>query len=1165
MSLFWKSRPQKTIPILLFAMAIIFAGLFSVASNQFLIKNPFTKIFIANPVFAQCTTTGNFPNWSSCAGNGCSGYDCPYKCHAGNTGIVDEFSAGAGTCMWDYSVTKCDSGPEAQAYCNAANCKGQNQGCGGSGECCAGLTCKNGVCAGSCSGNESDATSCANNGGTWGDKTVTGCISNYAGWCGTDGCPGVGSAVSCGDTASCYWIPTGQTRTCQACTCPNNPPPATCNNNWSLTSQIGLGKNDAAQSAINGGNVVTCSDTTNMNWYQSATVNIPAIVSGGTIPVKSICVRSDASVNNMDRLNIADITNNVTIVTNTKDLQSATYRILTIKANNPGEVATIQSSRAQAKFNNSAQPYCAKTDAIAFCPSTLPAPVANGYPSIGQYVTDQPPQTAPDQEINAAADSNKAAEPLAWSHTLSDVSNGVLIVGVSYRGNKGFGNNVDEGDSDDYVKNVTIKKGTNATLTLTRIPNSHAQYIEGTDGGGKRHTSLWYILTPSLPTGTYSVTVNWKGAFPDPLESVGGSISYTGVDQSIPFNSVNKRAGKVGTCDANKNCANEPSITNSVTSSQTTLAIIAGQTDANYQNPPELQPVARTRWRRLTDNKNIYGQGADQAAVGTATPSNQTFNWKYGYTGATWAISSVVIRPALVRQPNYLYWQNIDWGAVCGTLEKHNYVTVLNSSGTKVIDNVAVSPGRASEFSLAPYYGTGANQINPSPRNETSYAWYVNTSNIAGGTGANDPRRVQSPQWWFKVKPGPNLTASSSAAPVVNIPQNLVAFNFRITNTGGNLINNAYANFTNTNRTTGTVTYTSSNLGPFVGGKGEAFNPWIWSDQGASFPLPPPGDYQIKVTTDPGNVVAETDETPTDNVVTLNYTVPPRAAYFQTISAGITSLGTITSNLPASTDALSKKGAGANIDAGIISAKNSPINKGVGIFSQSGLTPGWNRTGVNSAPRTPELSYANLYTTVLTNAGISSNIAQTNCGAPPCSYDSGNYKVYVYFNPSDINTFIASAPTTGTTILIPGVGAPLPTLTAVTSGQTAGKRIIVFVNGSLTVSGSVSVLPGDNAAGLVFIVKDDITVNDSVTQLDGVFIFSGTFNSNSSTTTTNLLRGNGSLVGLGANPFNLLRTYGTDTALPSPAELWTYQPKYLWLFRNILTQPSYSWKELPPQ
>lgn len=332
-------------------------------------------------------------------------------------------------------------------------------------------------------------------------------------------------------------------------------------------------------------------------------------------------------------------------------------------------------------------------------------------------------------------------------------------------------------------------------------------------------------------------------------------------------------------------------------------------------------------------------------------------------------------------------------------------------------------------------------------------------------------------------------------------------------------------------------------------------------DQGVSFALPSPGTYTARVTAFPATGVTETNTV--DNVATAGYTVDPRAAYFQAIRAGLAALGNITSSLPTTTDAVSRKGGTIN-DAGILSA-NSAINVNGGLYSQNGNNPGWNRVGLTAIPRLTELTYTNLFNTIFSNAGINPSTASTSCSPVPCSYSSGSYTVYVYFNTTDINSFINSAPTTGTTILIPAAGAAAPTLSALTAAQIANKRVVVFVNTNLNITGNINVSPTDNNSGLVVIVNGNITINDAVTQLDGLYIFSGTLNTNSGATLSNPLAGYGSLIGTGASAFTLRRTYGTTGAAANPAELWTYQPKYLWLFRNILTQPSYSWKELPPQ
>lgn len=915
-----------------------------------------------------------------------------------------------------------------------------------------------------------------------------------------------------------------------------------------------------------------------MYWSKNASVNIPAYVSGGNVEIKGICTMADSpSLNN---LNIADVTQNVTIATGAKDEQKFVYRILAAKKENPGKVITIRSSRATAGA------YCAKTDDVLFCASNLPEPASNGSPN-GGFINDTPPASTPEFDSKGYGSSPNGDTPLSWSHTITSTTNKILLVGISYRGDpkgdnngdgkpdkesngtfKVYSNNTNDGDADDYVRTVTLTRTNGTVVELTRVPNSHSQFIEGNDPSGKRHTVWWYMVNP--PTGANQIRPLWKGSFPDRNESIGGSIAYTNFNSAQPFNLVKNANGKSATCSNNVCASGEPSITLLSNKSQVTLSVIASQTDKDGNNPAslQLQTGLNKRWKEKTSDNALMGQGVD-IINSTKSSTDIKIDWKYGYS-ASWAISGLVLNGAINQLPNNLYWQNLDWGNVCGQASRNNYVTLLTEAGSPVSGNTSIAVGENRSLNLS-------GRINLTPKFETTYKWYVETTNLAG-TLPDTSLRKKSTEWRFKVRPGINLVASSSASPIVSIAQNKVVFNFRIVNTGGYVINNAQANYSNlTNNVPPVTLSTSGTYGPWT------LNPWWWADQGGEIsPLPPPGNYTIRIVADPGNVVAETDES--DNFVTLNYTVPPRDAYFQVTGAGISSLGSINSDLPTSTDTISKKISPATLDAGIISARNSPIGRGLGIFSQNGVAPGWNRTGAISSPRLPELGYNDvsndLLKSVLSNAGINSDSTNLNnecaargtlVGATSILAFSPNsqYKIFCYGNNglTEINAALATIPNNTTGIFVPynnTAGTKTMSDTSGTVTLTASKKAIVFVNYSLLVNSQI-VVSNTNDAGLVIAVNGNITVADTVNQLDGLYIFNGQFNSNSGATLTNQLTGNGSLIGTGTGPIVFSRTFGTTTPTANPAESWTYQPKYLWLFRDILVTPSYSWKELPPQ
>jgi hypothetical protein len=129
------------------------------------------------------------------------------------------------------------------------------------------------------------------------------------------------------------------------------------------------------------------------------------------------------------------------------------------------------------------------------------------------------------------------------------------------------------------------------------------------------------------------------------------------------------------------------------------------------------------------------------------------------------------------------------------------------------------------------------------------------------------------------------------------------------------------------------------------------------------------------------------------------------------------------------------------------------------------------------------------------------------------------------------------------------------------------KPIVVFVNGDLHISdqGGIEKTIGDDT-GVIFIVNGDISVDSDVRRVDGFYIAAGKFNSGS---LIQQLIVNGSVLVFGVDGFELERDL-TDPCIPGPcnnfdpAELFRYDAKYLWLFRNIIGDFKMIYSEMPP-
>ena len=130
-----------------------------------------------------------------------------------------------------------------------------------------------------------------------------------------------------------------------------------------------------------------------------------------------------------------------------------------------------------------------------------------------------------------------------------------------------------------------------------------------------------------------------------------------------------------------------------------------------------------------------------------------------------------------------------------------------------------------------------------------------------------------------------------------------------------------------------------------------------------------------------------------------------------------------------------------------------------------------------------------------------------------------------------------------------------------------GNPVIYFIEGNLRIEKNLIMDPEDT---LIFIVSGDITVNTTVTRIDGIYIAGGTFHSTDSSGDVGAqLEVNGAIY---ATNVNLNRVLG-GSLCPSgdlcdnqktAAEKIVYDPKYLIALNSLLGSPGVSWKEVAP-
>ncbi|MCL4397470.1 hypothetical protein M1403_00325 [Patescibacteria group bacterium] len=264
--------------------------------------------------------------------------------------------------------------------------------------------------------------------------------------------------------------------------------------------------------------------------------------------------------------------------------------------------------------------------------------------------------------------------------------------------------------------------------------------------------------------------------------------------------------------------------------------------------------------------------------------------------------------------------------------------------------------------------------------------------------------------------------------------------------------------------------------------------------------------------------------------------------------------------------------------AGIVETKDLTINYGSGgngWISQNGILPGMNILSNSSALNKNEANYPTLMATVLKNAGIPSLKALTDLfdvwgyeypigNADPIISGNNRYRFWGTSN-DNLNSVLSQAMADKTDTVQVIVPWKISNSQTIDTAKTipANMRIIVFINGSLTVNKNITTGTGNSS--IIFVQNNpdafnpgNLTLSPSVSQLDGVYLFPGSFDDGAG---LGALVGNGSLLAFGNSDLGLNRAV-SDNSLP--AERWIYQPKYLTIYQNILSRPSYSWTELTP-
>lgn len=233
---------------------------------------------------------------------------------------------------------------------------------------------------------------------------------------------------------------------------------------------------------------------------------------------------------------------------------------------------------------------------------------------------------------------------LSWSHTIGNGSNRALIVGVS-----------------SYTV-TTLAAPRVATVTyngtaLTRIDDTLAR-----DSVNHSQVEMFRLLEAQMPTaGTYTISVTFTPVVATSAYAVGGAVSFSGVDQTSPFNTNQTTVDSnifARNATTNSTGNTSPSVTVASSDNEFVIDTVAsvfgnGAGDAILTaNPLQIE-----RWNGgKTQGVNAACFGNSIGAGSTRPGASPSVSMAWTLSAAqTWAIGAVSIRPAstLVRLASF--------------------------------------------------------------------------------------------------------------------------------------------------------------------------------------------------------------------------------------------------------------------------------------------------------------------------------------------------------------------------------------------------------------------------------------------------------------------------------------------------------------------------------
>ena len=122
----------------------------------------------------------------------------------------------------------------------------------------------------------------------------------------------------------------------------------------------------------------------------------------------------------------------------------------------------------------------------------------------------------------------------------------------------------------------------------------------------------------------------------------------------------------------------------------------------------------------------------------------------------------------------------------------------------------------------------------------------------------------------------------------------------------------------------------------------------------------------------------------------------------------------------------------------------------------------------------------------------------------------------------------------------------------------SGQQTVILHDGDLVIDENITVA---NGGFLAVIVSGNLTIADSVSDVQGIYVADGVFSSCEGDSDVQL-NAEGTFVGW--EGINLCRDFGSDFNDTNPAEVFTYRPDFLNSVYKYLEKPIYSWQEVAP-